>query len=128
MRDTSGARSTKAERNALGLKTEQENKMNSTVEQMAEEIHTALSNGEELDDIRDRSGEWIDSYLPIYNSEIIKEWQVMPSEYDNRGAVEIGHGGVIDIINLMSLDLYLYYYDLFQEAVSTLENKLQEAN
>ena len=102
--------------------------MNSTVEQMADEIRTALSNGEELDDIRDRSGEWIDSYLPIYNSEILREWQVMPSEYDNRGHAEIGYGGEIDIINLMSLDLYLYYYDLFQEAVTAVENQLQEAN
>lgn len=102
--------------------------MQSTIQQMAEEIRTALANGEELDDIRDRSGEWIDSYLPIYNSEIIKEWQVMPNEYDNRGAAEIGHGGEIDIVNLMSLDLYLYYYDLFQEAVTEVESKLQEAN
>jgi len=102
--------------------------MNSTTEQMAEEIRTALANGEELDDIRDRSGEWIDGYLPIYNSEIVREWQVMPSEYDNRGHAEIGNGGEIDIINLMSLDLYLYYYDLFQEAVTAIENKLQEAN
>lgn len=102
--------------------------MQTVVEQMAEEIRTALSNGDELDDIRDRSGEYIDSYLPIYNNQIVAEWQVMPSEYDNRGAAEIGHGGEIDIINLMSLDLYLYYYDLFQEAVSTIENKLQEAN
>jgi hypothetical protein len=102
--------------------------MNNTVEQMKEEIQTALANGEELDDIRDRSGEWIDGYLPIYNGEIVREWQVMPSEYDNRGHAEIGNGGEIDIINLMSLDLYLYYYDLFNEAIKELENKLQEAN
>lgn len=102
--------------------------MKTIVEQMAEEIRTALSNGEELDDLRDRSGEYIDSYLPIYNNEIVAEWQVMPSEYDNRGHAEIGNGGEIDIINLMSLDLYLYYYDLFQEAVNEVEKKLQEAN
>lgn len=102
--------------------------MQTIVKQMAEEIRTALSNGDELDDIKDRSGEYIDSYLPIYNNQIVAEWQVMPSEYDNRGAAEIGHGGEIDIINLMSLDLYLYYYDLFQEAVTEVENNLQEAN
>jgi hypothetical protein len=102
--------------------------MNSTVEQMTEEIRTALSNGEELDDIRDRSGEWVDGYLPIYYNEIVLEWQQMPSEYNNRGHEELGHGEEIDIYNLMSLDLYLYYYDLFQEAVTEVENKLQEAN
>jgi hypothetical protein len=103
--------------------------MQTIVEQMAEEIRTALANGEELEAIKDRVGEYIDSYLPIYNNEIVAEWQVMPSEYDNRGAVELGHlEQEIDIINLMSLDLYLYYYDLFQEAITEVEKKLQEAN
>jgi hypothetical protein len=97
------------------------------VKQMKQEILTALSNGEELDDIKDNSGEWVDGYLPVYNNRIVEEWQEMPSEYDNRGHAELGMGGEIDIINLMSLDLYLYYTDLFNEAVTEIEEEQEEA-
>jgi hypothetical protein len=99
-----------------------------TVQQMTQEIRTALANGEELEDIRDNSGEWVDGYLPIYNNKIVEEWQAMPSEYDNRGHLELGQGGDIDIINLMSLDLYLYYSDLFYEALNEIEHSLEEGN
>jgi hypothetical protein len=98
-----------------------------TVEKMVEEIRAELSQGEDLDTIKDRSGEFIDSYLPIYNNQIIEEWQAMPNDYDNRGSVELGHGGEINIINLMSLDLYLYYSDLFNEAVAEVEQALEGA-
>ena len=74
-----------------------------------------------LEEIRDNSGEWIDGYLPIYNADIIKEWQEMPGDYDNRGHLELGHGEEIDIVRLMSLDLYLYYTDLFNEVISEME-------
>ena len=98
-----------------------------TVERMVEEIRTELANGEELEDIKDRSGEFIDSWLPIYNNRIVEEWQAMPSEYDNRGSAELGQGGEINIINLMILDLYLYYSDLFFEAVQEVEEALEGA-
>ena len=98
-----------------------------TVEQMVEEIRAELANGEELEDIFNRSGEFIDSYLPIYNNQIIEEWQSMPNEYDNRGSLELGLGQEINIINLMSLDLYLYYSDLFAEAVKEVEEALEGA-
>ena len=99
-----------------------------TVKRMVEEIRTELANGEELEDIKDRSGEFIDSYLPIYNNRIVEEWQAMPSEYDNRGSAELGTGQEINIINLMTLDLYLYYSDLFAEAVQEVEEALEGAN
>ena len=98
-----------------------------TVEQMVEEIRAEIANGEELEAIKDRSGEFIDSYLPIYNNQIIEEWQNMPNEYDNRGSAELGQGGEINIINLMTLDLYLYYSDLFNEAVEEVEESLELA-
>ena len=98
-----------------------------TVKGMVEEIRTELANGEELEDIKDRSGEFIDSWLPIYNNRIVEEWQAMPSEYDNRGSAELGQGGEINIINLMTLDLYLYYSDLFAEAVEEVEESLEGA-
>jgi len=74
-----------------------------------------------LDEIRDNQHEWIDGYLPIYNNEIIEKWQAMPGKYDNQGHAHLPQGGEIDIINLMSLDLYLYYTDLFYEVISEME-------
>ena len=95
---------------------------------MIEELRSELSRGEELESIKDRSGEFIDSYLPIYNHEIMKEWQDMPGEYDDRGAQEMGTDGSIGIVGLMSLDLYLYYSDIFNEAVESVESELEEVN
>lgn len=97
-----------------------------TVKRMAEEIRSELDRGEDLDTIKDRSGEFIDGWLPIYNNRIIEEWTLMPNDYTNRGAVELGHlEQEIDIINLMTLDLYLYYSDLFFEAVQEVEEALE---
>ena len=97
-------------------------------EAMKSEFRNAIKEHDEtLDDIRDNSGEWIEGYLPVYNNKIVEEWQTMPSEYDNRGAVELGHlEQEINIINLMSLDLYLYYNDIFNEAVNELEEEEEE--
>lgn len=101
--------------------------LNTTQETMKTELLTAIKeNGETLDAIRDNSGEWIDGYLPVYNGRIIEEWQNMPSEYDNRGANELGIPGDISIISLMQLDLYLYYSDLFNEVCDELEQELEE--
>ncbi len=99
----------------------------STVNRMIEEIRTELANGEELEDIKDRQHEFIDSYLPVYYNGIIEEWKNMPSEYNDRGSSELGYGEEINIYNLMSLDLYLYYSDLFAEAVEEVEESLEGA-
>ena len=97
-----------------------------TKQQMKEEFKTEIANGSDLDTIRDNSGEWIDGYLPIYYNQIVEEWQAMPSEYNNRGSAELGHlGQEIDIYNLMSLDLYVYYSDIFNEAVTELEEEME---
>jgi hypothetical protein len=51
--------------------------------------------------------EFADSALPIYYSEIISDWQEMPSEFDNVWAEE---GYTSDSITaLMSYDLENYY-------------------
>jgi hypothetical protein len=98
-----------------------------TVERMVEEIRLEISQGEDLDTIKDRSGEFIDSWLPVYNNRIIEEWTLMPNDYTDRGSAELGVGGEVNIINLMSLDLYLYYSDLFAEAVEEVEQALEGA-
>ena len=100
----------------------------STLEDMITEIKRELTrDGVELDDLRDNAGEWVDGYLPVYNNRIIDEWKDMPSEYDNRGAVELGADIEINIINLMTLDLYLYYSDLWNEALNDVETELEGA-
>jgi hypothetical protein len=98
-----------------------------TINEMINEIKLELAKGVELEEIRDNSGEWVDNYLPVYNNKIIEEWQTMPSDYDDRGALELGLGGEINIINLMSLDLYLYYSDLFSQALDDVESELEES-
>jgi len=95
-----------------------------TVEQMKDEIRTALINGEELDSIRDNLGEWVDGYIPIYYNHLMKEWAEMPSQYNDRGYEELGGGGEVTIFKLMTLDLYLYYTDLFYEALNEVETEL----
>ena len=95
--------------------------MNKAKELMKEEILAELKRGEGLDSIKDRSGELVDSYVPVYNHEIIKEWQEMPGDYDDRGANELGADNSVGIVGRMGLDLYLYYSDLFSEAVAEVE-------
>jgi hypothetical protein len=98
-----------------------------TIEEIKQELQQELEKGyASLDEIEDNSGEWVDGYLPVYYNRIVEEWQNMPSEYNNRGAKELGQGGEIDIYNLMSLDLYLYYTDLFNEAVEEIKGELEE--
>jgi hypothetical protein len=99
---------------------------NTIKQQMKDEFKTEIEKGYiELDEIRDNSGEWVDGYLPVYYNEIVEEWQEMPSEYNDRGHAELGQGGEINIYNLMSLDLYLYYTDIFNEALAELEEELE---
>ena len=99
-----------------------------TMDQMKEEIRAALAAGEDLESVKDRSGEIADSYCFIYNHEIVVEWQIMPSEYDDRGVQEIGGDDSMGIVARMSLDLYLYYTDLFFQAVGEIENELEESD
>ena len=96
-----------------------------TIKSMKEELRESLKYST-MEEIEDRSGEFIDGYIPVYNNRIMEEWQNMPSDYDNRGAAELGAGEEINIINLMSLDLYLYYNDLFSDALQELKEELED--
>jgi hypothetical protein len=96
-----------------------------TIKSMKEELREEMKHST-MEDIEDRSGEFIDGWLPVYNNRIVEEWQSMPSDYDNRGAAELGAGADINILNLMSLDLYLYYSDLFNDAIKELKEELED--
>ena len=97
-----------------------------TYDEIMKEIKQEIAQGIDLDDIKDRSYEYVDNYLPIYNNRIIEEWQAMPSDYDNRGSAELGHlEQEINIISLMGADLYLYYQDLVALVLDDLEQELE---
>ena len=97
-------------------------------QQMKDEFKTEIEKGYiTLEEIQGNSGEWIDGYLPVYYNRIVQEWQEMPSEYNDRGVIELGQTGSETIYNLMSLDLYIYYTDIFNEAIAELEEELEMA-
>lgn len=98
-----------------------------TYSEIMQEFKQELAQGIELDDIKDRSYEYVDNYVPVYNNRVIEEWQNMPGDYDNRGAAELGHNcEELSIISLMQADLYLYYQDLTALVLEDLEQELEE--
>lgn len=60
----------------------------------------------------DRVSEYIDGLLPIYNHDIIREWSEIPSNYTDEGASQYGLPSEPSIIQLMLLDLHVYYSEL----------------
>ena len=67
--------------------------------------------------------EFADSALPIYYSEIISEWQEMPSEFDNVWAEE---GYTSDSITaLMSYDLENYYRHQYHSIYNELAEEME---
>ena len=97
-------------------------------QQMKDEFKTEIEKGYiTIEEIQDNSGEWVEGYLPIYYNQIVEEWQKMPSEYNDRGVAELGQTGTETIYNLMSLDLYVYYNDIFNKAIAELEEELELA-
>jgi hypothetical protein len=99
-----------------------------TYEEIKQEIKQEIANGQTLEEIKDRSHELVDNYVPVYNNRVLEEWQTMPSDYDNRGAQELGHNCQdLNIISLMSADLYLYYSELVGQVINDLELELESA-
>jgi hypothetical protein len=99
-----------------------------TYDEIMQEIKQEISNGQTLEEVKERSHEIVDGYIPIYNNRVLEEWQNMPNDYDNRGAAELGHNcQEIDIISLMQADLYLYYSDIVAAALYDLDQELESA-
>lgn len=97
-----------------------------TYDEIVKEIKQEIEQGATLEEIKDRSHELIDNYVPVYNNRVIEEWTAMPSDYDNRGGAEMGHNcQELSIINLMQGDLYLYYSDLVGQVINDLEQELE---
>lgn len=66
--------------------------------------------------IRDDLSEWAEGFLPVYYSDILKDWSEMPSEFDNqwRDGVEITKETTL--YDLMSFDLFMYYLEKANQA------------
>lgn len=97
-----------------------------TYDDVMQEIKQEIEQGQTLEEVKDRSHELVDNYVPVYNNRVLEEWQSMPSDYDNRGSAELGHNcEELNIINLMSADLYLYYQDLVALVLGDLEQELE---
>jgi hypothetical protein len=95
-----------------------------TYDEIVKEIKQEIEQGATLEEVKDRSHELIDNYVPIYNNHVIEEWTAMPNDYDDRGSAELGHScDHLSIVKLMREDLYLYYSDLVGEVISDLEQE-----
>jgi hypothetical protein len=82
---------------------------------------------------RDNLDYVIDGLIPVYYSDIVEEWQKMPSEWDNSWQ-EIYCGEIpknSTIYSLMEVDLWQYYQDavitIFDE-IAESKQELEEAN
>lgn len=61
-----------------------------------------------------------DGYVPVYYSDIIKEWQEMPSEFTDTWK-DFGISNDTSIFTLMGYDLFNYYYSLTEQAFREIE-------
>ena len=95
-----------------------------TTKQDIREMITTDYKGKALDELSDLQGEITESVMPIYYSDIIGEWQAMPSEYDGEGVAEFGlpPEKEITVYKLMELDLYAYYSNLVASVMCDLED------
>lgn len=99
-----------------------------TYDDILKEFKQELAQGIDLEDIRERSYEYVDNYVPVYNNAVIEEWQNMPGEYDNRGAAELGHNcEELSIVSLMQADLTIYYSELVEEVIDDLAEEIEES-
>lgn len=72
----------------------------------------------------DLLGQIADSFVPVYDFEVIKDWQEMPSEY-NDAWQELGVTDDYGITKLMSIDLWYYYRDLVNQAYQELAQDME---
>lgn len=90
----------------------------------SEVIRELLKSGDTLDSIDDFLYELADDAVPIYNGDIIAEWQEHP-EYWDRYAEESGEVSG-SIISQMSRDLFLLYRDELREYAEEIYNEIED--
>lgn len=90
-----------------------------------EEIKQELK--EHLDELsQDNLSEWADGFIPVYYSDILKDWQEMPSEFDNRWKDDTDINEDTTIYSLMMIDLFWYYLDQCESAYKELLEEAEE--
>jgi len=83
----------------------------------------------EMAEPSDLINELAESACPVYYSDIIKDWQEMPSEYNDSWQENgIPTTGETTIFSLMSWDLYFYYERQYQTIFSEIKMDKEEAN
>ncbi len=65
-----------------------------------------------------------DSFVPVYNGEIVADWQEMPSDFDDSWK-DLGIAPEDGITRLMMIDLYFYYRDLVNRAYQELTQDME---
>ena len=73
----------------------------------------------------DMAHEYADSQVPIYYSEIIREWTDLPEEFSNKYH-ELSDSLPDRIEDLMRTDLYLYYWNHYSSAIEALVREREE--
>ncbi len=85
-----------------------------------------------LDQLKDSAypedllNELADSATPVYYGEIIKDWQEMPSEF-NDSWQDLGTDGSAGILTLMQMDLFNYYHDSYRRIFSEVMHDTEES-
>ena len=74
----------------------------------------------------DLVNQFADSAIPIYYGEIIRDWQEMPSEYDNVWVEECYAAD--SITALMTYDLGQYYCDQYHKIYQELCEEMETTN
>lgn len=93
----------------------------STYNEIKQELLTEYEHATE-----DTCHEIADSNTPVYYSEIISEWQALPSEYSDTWQ-DYPITAMSSITQLMAIDLYNYYHGLAYRAYQEIQDELEEA-
>ena len=72
----------------------------------------------------DLVSELVESALPVYYGDIIRDWQEMPSDYSDSWREEFYEGETITA--LMTYDLWRYYSDQYHSLYNTIKQEKEE--
>ena len=89
-----------------------------------------LANWAHLDEMpycQDFITELAESAIPVYYSQIIKDWQEMPDEYTDSWKDTTEANNDSTIYSLMGVDLYNYYQDTYRQAYAEVKQEQEEA-
>lgn len=100
--------------------------MRFTFNQIKKEISENFDEISEAPYLEDALDQWADGFVPVYNNEIIQDWQEMPIEFDDSWK-EYGFAQDDGIIRLMMIDLYRFYLDQTTRAYEEIKTEKEES-